>query len=177
MDSIGFARQGALETLQALLLPAFNTSYNTRNMKLIVASLLLFSAACAKRDTAATADLEKKFQESMAGVTLAGNSTRLNKPGFVSAEERYVIEKVSKVSGDIWLFQARVRFESHDLPLPIPITVKWAGDTPMISLTDVSIPGLGTYTARVLIYRDQYAGTWSGKSGGGQMFGKVVRER
>jgi hypothetical protein len=146
-------------------------------MKLVATLLLLFSAACAKRDTAgATADLEKKFQESMSGVTLVGNSTRLNKPG-VSAEEKYVIEKVSKMSGDLWLFQTRLRFGSHDLPLPLPITVKWAGDTPMISLTDVSIPGLGTYTARVLIYRDQYAGTWSGKNEGGQLFGRVVRER
>ena len=137
---------------------------------------LLLSAGCAKKDTGgATAVLEKNFQESLRGVTLVGNSTRFNKPGM-SGEERYVIEKVSKMTGDLWLFQARVRYGSHDLPVPIPISVKWAGDTPVITLTDVSIPGMGTYTARVLIYRDQYAGTWSGKTAGGQMFGKVIRE-
>jgi hypothetical protein len=46
----------------------------------------------------------------------------------------------------------------------------------VITLTDFAIPGVGTWTARVLLYRDQYAGTWSGKRGGGQMFGKIVRE-
>lgn len=137
--------------------------------------LLLLAAGCAKKNTGAAADLEKKFQDGMTGATLVGYSTRLNKPG-VSGEERYLIEKVSKMTGDLWLFQARLRFGSHDLLLPLPITVKWAGDTPVITLTDVSIPGLGTYTARVLIYRDQYAGTWSGKNEGGQMFGKVIRQ-
>ena len=137
--------------------------------------LLLLAAGCAKKNASSSADLEKKFQDSMTGATLVGYSTRLNKPG-VSGEERYVIEKVSKMTGDLWLFQARLRFGSHDLALPLPIAVKWAGDTPVITLTDVSIPGLGTYTARVLIYRDQYAGAWSGKNEGGQMFGKVVRE-
>ncbi len=137
--------------------------------------LLLLAAGCAKKDTGAAADLEKKFQDTLSGVTLVGYSTRLNKPGL-SGEERYVIESVSKMTGDLWLFHARLRFGSHDLPLPLPITVKWAGDTPVITLTDVSIPGLGTYTARVLIYRDHYAGTWSGKNEGGQMFGKLVRE-
>lgn len=138
--------------------------------------LLLLAAGCAKKDSASVPDLEKKFQDTLSGATLVGNSTRLNKPG-ISGEERYVIEKVSKMTGDVWLFQTRLRFGSHDLPLPLPITVKWAGDTPIITLTDFSIPGLGTYTARVLIYRDQYAGTWSGRNEGGQMFGRVVRER
>jgi hypothetical protein len=143
-------------------------------MRLAVAAVLLLVVACSKKDVGG-ADREKKFQESLSGVTLVGYSTRLGKPG-VSGEERYVLEKVSKMTGDTWLFRARLRFGGHDLPLPLPITVKWAGDTPVITLTDVSIPGLGSYTARVLIYRDQYAGTWSGKNEGGQMFGRVVRE-
>ena len=42
---------------------------------------------------------------------------------------------------------------------------------PLITLTDLAIPGMGTYTARVILYRDQYAGTWSGKDHGGQIFG------
>jgi hypothetical protein len=138
--------------------------------------LLLLSSACAKRNAAAAADLEKKFQETMSGVTLAGSSTRLNKPGL-AGNEKYVIEKVSKMTGDLWLFQAHLRFGSHDLTVPLPLTVKWAGDTPVITLTDLSIPGLGTYTARVLIYGDQYAGTWSGKNEGGQLFGRLVRDR
>ena len=110
------------------------------------------------------------------GATLVGHSTRLNKEG-IFGEERYVIDKVSKLAGDTWLFHARLQHNSHDIPVPVPVAVKWAGDTPVITLTDLTIPGLGTYTARVLLYRDQYAGTWSGKDHGGQLFGKIVRQR
>jgi hypothetical protein len=57
----------------------------------------------------------------------------------------------------------------------MPLKVFWAGDTPVISLTDLSIPGLGTYTARVMVYRDQYAGTWKAKDHGGHLFGRITR--
>jgi hypothetical protein len=112
----------------------------------------------------------------MSGATLVGHSTRTNKEG-IFGEERYVIDKVSKVAGDTWLLQARIHYGSHDIPVPIPVAIKWAGDTPVITLTDLTIPGLGTYTARVLLYRDQYAGTWSARDHGGQLFGKIVRKR
>jgi len=128
---------------------------------------------CSKKQSASV-DLDRQFQEMMNGVTLVGHSTQTNKDG-ISGEERYVIEKVSKLTGDTWLFQARLQYGSLNLPVPVPIVIKWAGDTPVITLTDLSIPGLGTYTARVLLYRDQYAGTWSAKDHGGQMFGRIVR--
>jgi hypothetical protein len=120
------------------------------------------------------ADRNRAFAESMAGVTLVGNSTRLSREG-VSGPERYMIDKITHVSGDTWLFQTRLTVRGTEVPVPIPITIKWAGDTPVITLTDLAIPGMGTYTARVLLYRDQYAGTWSAAKGGGQMFGKIVR--
>lgn len=110
----------------------------------------------------------------MSGVTLVGRSTRLDREQ-VSGEERYVIDRVTKVRGNTWLFQAKMQLNSREIPVPIPVTILWAGDTPVITLTDATIPGMGSYTARVLLYRDQYAGTWSGDKGGGQMFGKIVR--
>jgi hypothetical protein len=53
--------------------------------------------------------------------------------------------------------------------------VKWAGDTPVVTVTDVLVPGIGTFTARVLFYKDQYAGTWRGDDHGGQMYGRIVK--
>src|SRR2546430_1843750 len=83
------------------------------------------------------------------------------------------IEKVSKLTGETWLIRARFQYGSHDVPIPVPVTIKWAGDTPVITMTDAGVPGMGSYTARVVLYRDQYAGTWSGQKGGGQLFGKI----
>jgi hypothetical protein len=80
---------------------------------------------------------------------------------------------VAKLKGDYWLFETRIQYGDQDVQLPLTLQVKWAGDTPVITLTDVAIPGLGTFTARVLVYRDQYAGTWSGAMHGGQLFGRI----
>jgi hypothetical protein len=137
----------------------------------IAASLL---SGCGRNSGANTeADRNRNFAQSMSNVTLVGYSTRLNREGL-SKEERYQIDSVTHIAGDTWLFKSRLKYDGHDIPAPIPLTVKWAGDTPVITLTDMSIPGVGTYTARVVLYRDQYAGTWSGKSVGGQLFGKIV---
>jgi hypothetical protein len=138
--------------------------------------IIAFQAGCAKKPPTSQDELDRKFQEMMKGVTMVGRSTRLNDDKVIG-EEKYVIEKVSKLTGETWLFQARMQYGGHDVPLPVPVAIKWAGDTPVITLTDFSIPGMGTFTARVLLYGDQYAGTWSAKDHGGQMFGKIVRNK
>jgi hypothetical protein len=142
---------------------------------LIVATLLAFAMLRTKTPQSEV-DRNRAFTQSMADVTLVGNSTRLNREG-VFGPERYHIDGVNHVSGDTWVFRTRLRYHDKEIPVPIPLSVKWAGDTPVITLTDLSIPGVGSYTARVVLYRDQYAGTWSGQKGGGQLFGKIVRGR
>lgn len=141
----------------------------------ILTLTVLVLGGCAKKAATTQDDLDRKFQEMMNGATLVGRSTRTNSDK-VYGEEKYVIESVSKLTGETWLFRTRMQYSGHDIPLPLPVTIKWAGDTPVITLTDLSIPGMGTYTARVILYRDQYAGTWSGKNVGGQIFGKIVRK-
>lgn len=141
---------------------------------LVLLSVLIALCGCSKKVVTTQDQLDRKFVEMMTGVTLVGRSTRLHDDKIVG-EEKYVIEAVSKLAGDTWLFRSRLQYGGHDIPLPLPVTIKWAGDTPVVTLTDLSIPGIGTYTARVLLYRGQYAGTWSGKKGGGQIFGKIVR--
>jgi hypothetical protein len=59
----------------------------------------------------------------------------------------------------------------------MPLEIKWAGDTPIITLTNMAIPGLGTFTARVLIYDNRYAGTWQHGPVGGNLFGKIEKAK
>lgn len=122
------------------------------------------------------AALEKQFAETMTGSVLVGFfTTKSPKESKPPAEERYTITKVTKLQGDIWLFVARVQYGERDVTVPMPLEVKWAGDTPVITLTDFTIPNLGTYTARVMIYRGQYAGTWSHGEVGGHLWGRIER--
>lgn len=148
-------------------------------MKRILLVLAILAAALAgyvyaRRPTASEADRNRAFAESMNGVTLAGNSTILSRPGQYGSE-RYRIESVTHMSGDLWILKANWNYHGRDITVPIPLQIQWAGDTPVITLTDLAIPGVGTYSARVVLYRDQYAGTWQGKSDGGQVFGKIER--
>lgn len=118
--------------------------------------------------------LEKSFQESLTNVTLEGQSTRDGREGV--SPDRYNIEKIVKTGEDLWTFHIVASIHGQEMKVPLPVEVKWAGDTPVITLTDKSLPGMGTYTARVVVYKDQYAGTWSGRNGGGKVFGKLVKK-
>ena len=142
---------------------------------LVVLFMTTFGACNQNQDTDDLLKLEEDFRKSISGVTLVGHFTLGENSNL--REEKYTIKKVSKISGSIWLFQVRIQYGSNDVTVPLPLNVKWAGDTPIITLTDLSIPGLGTYTARVIIYRDQYAGTWSAAEVKGQLFGRIVREQ
>ena len=139
----------------------------------ILLVLVIVPRACSKKPLSQE-QREQAFKEMMNGVTLAGRSSRLHDDQIVDGE-KYVIEGVTKLGGDTWLLRSRLQYKGRDIPLPLPVNIEWAGDTPVITMTDFSIPGMGTYTARVVLYRGQYAGTWSGKKGGGQIFGKIVR--
>ncbi len=69
--------------------------------------------------------------------------------------------------------QTRIKYGDHDVTVPIVITILWAGQTPVMTLDKVVVPGLGTFSARVVFHEDKYAGTWSHDDVGGHLFGKV----
>jgi len=130
-------------------------------------------AECARR-----AELEKKFQESMNQATLVGK-WRLVTGDQLGEErgEKYTLGAVRKVDGDAWVIEARIEYGDKNVAIPVPVKVYWAGDTPVISVTDLWLPGLGKYTARVLVYNDYYAGSWFAPDHGGLMNGKIVRAK
>jgi hypothetical protein len=127
------------------------------------------------------AALEREFATTMSGAVLIGRFSDSARPDAAPKEDRYTIQRVSKIdgagvgAGDRWLFLCRIQFGKKDVAVPLTIPVKWAGDTPVISVTDLTIPGMGTYTARVIIYDDQYAGTWRGGTHGGHLWGRIER--
>jgi hypothetical protein len=44
-----------------------------------------------------------------------------------------------------------------------------------VTLTDADIPGVGTFTARVVFFRDHYSGMWWHGETGGNQFGRILR--
>jgi hypothetical protein len=141
----------------------------------LLCGILSCSSGPATSSEAEREALETEFAESMKNVVLDGSFT-VNRGGETRVrEEKYTIASVSKVSGEIWVFQARIQYGDHDVTVPVPVKLLWAGDTPVVSLTDATIPGLGTFTARVLFYRDSYAGFWQHGEVSGNQFGRIIR--
>lgn len=130
----------------------------------------------AKAAAAANEPLFQKFTEQMNGVKLVGRFTIVGKDEGPLAKEEYIIQKVEKLpDGDKWLIHARIKYGKHDVALPLPLDVKWAGNTAVITLDDMTIPGLGTFSSRVVIDNDRYAGTWKHDKVGGHLFGVIEK--
>lgn len=147
-------------------------------MLLMVFMASVFTASMAWSDDAPPKDraaLEKAFTEQLTGATLVGSFSIAGKDG--NKPERYEISKVEKLEGDTWIVTARVKYGDKDVSVPIAVKVFWADDTPMISLTNLTIPGLGTFTSRVIFYGDRYAGTWQHDSVGGHLWGKIEKKK
>ncbi len=128
----------------------------------------------AAAEDAPLAELHAKFKKLLTGAKLRGQFTVDGKPLSNLQEEAYDIEKVDKLpDGDLWALTTKIKYGEHDLTVPIAIEVKWAGSTPVITLDELTIPGLGTFSARVLLHKDKYAGTWQHDAVGGHLFGKI----
>ncbi|MFI4873975.1 MAG: hypothetical protein ACIALR_01465 [Blastopirellula sp. JB062] len=118
-----------------------------------------------------------KFSETLSGSVLIGKFTIAGRDE-APKEERYEIRSVHKLEeGDLWLFNARVKYGDKDAMIPMPLEVKWAGKTPVITLEDVAIPGLGTFSAHVVIDGDKYAGTWTHGEVSGHLFGRIEKSK
>jgi len=134
-------------------------------------------AAKPETPEARQARLFKVFESTLTNAVLSGKFTITGKQA-PPHEESYTIRSVKKMSqGDYWLFTARIKYGKHDVTLPMPIPVKWAGDTPVISLDKLTLPGLGTFSAHVVIDGDKYAGTWLHGEVGGHMFGTITKAK
>ncbi|MFK7737429.1 MAG: hypothetical protein AB8B50_15450 [Pirellulaceae bacterium] len=149
-------------------------------------SLRAASPTASPQDTPATAsplsaekkELYTKFEKLMTGAKLRGQFTVDGRPMGKLTEETYIIEKaVKQPEGDYWVITARIKYGKWDQVFPCPVEVKWAGSTPVITLDKMTIPGMGTFGARVVFHKDKYAGTWSHDEVGGHMFGKIEFEK
>src|SRR5207249_2910780 len=87
-------------------------------------------------------ELESKFKTTLTKATFTGRWCSI-KDGKLSPEkeDKYTILGVKKVGGDVWLINARIQYGGKDITAPIPVQVKWAGDTAVIIVDDVGVPG------------------------------------
>ena len=128
-------------------------------------------------DTASLTDAERQFSERMRDASLVGSFTIAGREDRTPRADRYDIASVEKVGDELWRFNASMSCCGLDgKTLPIAVPMRWIGDTPMIMMTDTSLPGIGTFTVRLFFYGDRYAGTWQHGKAGGHMSGRIEKQ-
>lgn len=121
------------------------------------------------------AELEAALAKTLSNATLEGSFTNTasgSDPTRLS-REKYTLGEVKKVSGEIWQIPARIEYGGKDVTIPIMLPIRWAGDTPVVTVDDLSLPGFGTVSARVMFFGGHYAGYWKHGDHGGSMFGVI----
>jgi hypothetical protein len=151
----------------------------------VVAALVLFAGGWLMGrlgigsvvDPASLTEAERQFSERMKDVTMVGTFSVDGREGRNRVPDRYEIVSVEKIGNDQWRFNAKMNCcgLADSLAIPIAVPMRFIGDTPMIMMTDTSLPGIGTFTVRVFFYGDQYAGTWQHGRVGGHMSGRIQK--
>ncbi len=115
------------------------------------------------------------LEKMLTNVVLVGMFTVDRKKMNDLSEERYEIKSIKKlaVDDDLWALETRIKYGDHDVTVPIVTTIKWAEQTPVITMDRMIIPGLGTFSARVVFHDNKYAGTWTHDANGGHLFGRI----
>ena len=127
-------------------------------------------------DPASLNEAERQFAERMRDVNLVGSFTVAGKEERTAQPERYGIKSVEKVGDDLWKFNAGMKCCGVNGVIPVVVPMRFVGDTPMIMMTDTSLPALGTFTVRLIFYEDRYAGTWQHEKVGGLMSGRIEKQ-
>lgn len=144
------------------------------------------TSADVKKEDALQAKRENEFRKSLTNAVLEGVWQMTGKGGLHADEplsesktERYTIASIVKSGGDYWIVNARIEFGDKDVTVPIPVRVVWAGDTPVITIDDLAIPMIGTYSARVMFHNGFYSGVWysNAKDYGGILTGRITKAK
>lgn len=117
----------------------------------------------------------QRIAEYLTGATFTGQFTIDGMPE--QKPESYTITSCKPLDeADLYRFKVKIRYGDVDGEFPMDLKILWSGNTPVITLDSIWIPGLGTFSARVLIHQNRYAGTWQHDQKGGHLFGTIQTE-
>ena len=145
-------------------------------------SVALFSSFAAAEESAKsspTPEEQARFDglsKMLTNVKLTGKFTIVGKDDEKAIEETYTIVSAEKAEEkNFWLITAKMKSGDEERTYPMALPIDWAGDTPVISLTDFTIPLLGTFDCRVVFHDGKYAGTWRHGEVSGHLFGSISK--
>lgn len=120
---------------------------------------------------------EERVARYLSGAKFVGRYTTDQDDSGAAKPETYTISKVERLpEPNRYRLTSRIQYGEIDSEVPIDLEILWSGNTPVITLDNLWIPGMGRFSARVLIHEGRYSGTWAHDEKGGHLFGKVLKE-
>ena len=123
-------------------------------------------------------DPEERFKALFTKATLSGRWAPLKNDelGDERSGDKYKIVSVDKGTVGNWTVNATMKYGDREFTIPVRVQMRFSGDTALLIVDNFSVPGGGTYSARLMIYERTYSGTWKGQRGGGMLYGTITNE-
>ncbi|MEM7383827.1 MAG: hypothetical protein AAF514_02685 [Verrucomicrobiota bacterium] len=122
---------------------------------------------------------EARFSAMLKGATLKGTWAAVGPVGVGdNKKDGYEVVEARKVKGDNWVMVSKFEYGGQMMQIPVPVVVKFAGDTAVMFVNNLPTGDGATWSARILYHDDVYTGSWweASKKKGGILSGVIVRE-
>ena len=130
-----------------------------------------------------SSDIETNFVAMLKNATLKGTWAPVQQEqlGPSRKDDGYRVARVEKKDGDKWSLVYLVTYQGKEIEYPMPVTVKFAGDTAVLILDNVRAGrGKANWSARVMFHENVYTGRWwetANKEHGGTIEGVITHPK
>ena len=130
-----------------------------------------------------SSDVETNFVAMLENATLKGTWAPVQQAqlGASRKDDGYRIARVEKKEGDKWSLVYLVTYQGKEFEYPMPVTVKFAGDTAVLILDNVRAGrDKANWSARVMFHENVYTGRWwetGNKEHGGTIEGIITHAK
>ena len=130
-----------------------------------------------------SSDVEANFVSMLKNATLKGTWAPVQQAqlGTSRKDDGYRIARVEKKDGDGWMLVYLVTYQGKEMEYPMPVTVKFAGDTAVLILDNVRAGrDKANWSARVMFHENVYTGRWwetGNKEHGGTIEGIITHAK
>lgn len=128
-------------------------------------------------------EVETNFVAMLKNATLKGTWAPVQQAqlGASRKDDGYRIARVEKKEGDKWSLVYLVTYQGKEFEYPMPVTVKFAGDTAVLILDNVRAGrDKANWSARVMFHENVYTGRWwetGNKEHGGTIEGVITHAK
>ena len=130
-----------------------------------------------------SSEVESNFTAMLKDATLKGTWAPVQQAqlGTSRKDDGYRVARVEKKDGDKWNLVYLVTYQGKEIEYPMPVTVKFAGDTAVLILDNVRAGrDKANWSARVMFHENVYTGRWwetGNKEHGGTIEGIVTHAK